>query len=232
MARACSDEGIYQVLEDEIVDLKLLPGELISENQCCKRFGVSRTPVRSALQRLEQNGFVDIIPHKGTVVTTIDVGTVNQLIYQRVAVEAMVLRDFILTATPLAVERVRCSLERLKEVGAIGDDPAKFDIYRFLREDLAMHRIWFEETEKLFLWERLIAPHPDYSRFIRLDIMGARNVPDTLAKHAEMMRVIDEKDLGAIEPLMKAHLYSGVRRLGSKLFGVDAKDYERYFRQG
>lgn len=231
MDRACSPEEIYQALEDEIIDLKLLPGEFISENQCCKRFGVSRTPVRSALQRLEQNGFVDIIPHKGTVVTTIDVSTVNQLIYQRVAVEAMVLRDFVLAAPPLAVERVRCSLERLEAAGVIGDDPAKFDIYRFLREDLAMHRIWFEETEKTFLWERLIAPHPDYSRFIRLDIMGAQNVPDVLVKHAEMMRIIDEKDLEAIEPLMKAHLYGGVRRMGSKLFGVDAKDYKRYFRQ-
>lgn len=231
MERVVSAEEIYQVLEDEIVDLKLLPGDLISENQCCKRFGVSRTPVRSALQRLEQNGFVNILPHRGTVVTPIDVGTVNQLIYQRVAVEAMVLRDFILVATPLAVERVRCSLLELQAAGVIGD-PASFDIYRFLRQDLAMHRIWFEETEKALLWERLIAPHPDYSRFIRLDIIGAQNVPDVLVKHAEMMRIIDEKDIDAIEPLIRAHLYGGVRRMGSKLFGVDAKDYARYFRQG
>ncbi len=231
MERVVSAEEIYQVLEDEIVDLKLLPGEVISENQCCKRFGVSRTPVRSALQRLEQNGFVDILPHRGTVVTPIDVGTVNQLIYQRVAVETMVLRDFILVATPLAVERVRCSLLELQAAGVIGD-PASFDIYRFLRQDLAMHRIWFEETEKTFLWERLIAPHPDYSRFIRLDIIGAQNVPDVLVKHAEMMRIIDEKDLDAIEPMIRAHLYGGVRRMGSKLFGVDARDYARYFRQG
>lgn len=232
MASSVSTDEIYRILEDEIVDLKLLPGTAISENQCCQRFGVSRTPVRSVLQRLEQNGFVRIVPHKGTVVTVIDVDIVNQMIYQRVAVETAVLRDFVRSAPPLAVERVRCALQRLQSVGDVVGDPAQFDIYRFLNEDLAMHRIWFEMTEKGYLWQRLIAPHPDYSRFIRLDIIGAQNVSEVLRHHAEMMRIIDEKDLDAIEPLIKEHLYGGVRRLSGKLYGPEAGRYADYFRQG
>lgn len=62
MAEQLHPEDIYQTLEYEIVTLKIKPGETISENQLCKRFGISRTPVRAALQRLEQNGFVQIIP--------------------------------------------------------------------------------------------------------------------------------------------------------------------------
>lgn len=232
MASSVSTDEIYRILEDEIVDLKLLPGTAISENQCCQRFGISRTPVRSVLQRLEQNGFVRIVPHKGTVVTVIDVDIVNQMIYQRVAVETAVLRDFVRSAPPLAVERVRCALQRLQSVGDVVGDPAQFDIYRFLNEDLAMHRIWFEMTEKGYLWQRLIAPHPDYSRFIRLDIIGAQNVSEVLRHHAEMMRIIDEKDLDAIEPLIKEHLYGGVRRLSGKLYGPEAGRYADYFQQG
>lgn len=231
MASSVSTDEIYRILEDEIVDLKLLPGTAISENQCCQRFGISRTPVRSVLQRLEQNGFVRIVPHKGTMVTVIDVDIVNQMIYQRVAVETAVLRDFVRSAPPLAVERVRCALQRLQAAGEVGEDPAQFDIYRFLREDLAMHRIWFEMTEKGYLWQRLIAPHPDYSRFIRLDIIGAQNVSEVLRHHAGMMRIIDEKDLDAIEPLIKEHLYGGVRRLSGKLYGPEAGRYADYFRQ-
>ena len=60
MAEQLHPEDIYQTLEYEIVTLKIKPGETISENQLCKRFGISRTPVRAALQRLEQNGFVQI----------------------------------------------------------------------------------------------------------------------------------------------------------------------------
>ena len=43
---------IYRQLEQEIVGLYILPGETLSENQLCSRFGVSRTPIRSVLQRL------------------------------------------------------------------------------------------------------------------------------------------------------------------------------------
>ena len=72
MATLQHTDELYHILEDEICALKILPGEALSENQLCKRFGVSRTPIRSVLQRLEQNRFVQIIPCKGTIVTTID----------------------------------------------------------------------------------------------------------------------------------------------------------------
>ena len=85
MAEQLHPEDIYQTLEYEIVTLKIKPGETISENQLCKRFGISRTPVRAALQRLEQNGFVQIIPCKGTIVTPINLDIVDQIVYQRTA---------------------------------------------------------------------------------------------------------------------------------------------------
>ena len=72
MATLQHTDELYHILEDEICTLKILPGEALSENQLCKRFGVSRTPIRSVLQRLEQNRFVQIIPCKGTIVTAID----------------------------------------------------------------------------------------------------------------------------------------------------------------
>lgn len=53
MATLQHTDELYHILEDEICSLKILPGEALSENQLCKRFGVSRTPIRSVLQRLE-----------------------------------------------------------------------------------------------------------------------------------------------------------------------------------
>lgn len=103
MATLQHTDELYHILEDEICTLKILPGEALSENQLCKRFGVSRTPIRSVLQRLEQNRFVQIIPCKGTIVTAIDIGVVDQLIFQRVAVEGMVFRDFVQSCSPMEI---------------------------------------------------------------------------------------------------------------------------------
>lgn len=225
MEAALSAEEIYKILENEIVRLEIKPGQSLSENTLCRRFLVSRTPIRSALQRLEQNRFVRIIPCKGTIVTPINLHIANQLIYQRIAVESMVFRDFVKACAPPEAEEVRYSLQLLEAAGATRDHLDTFDINEFLQRDLAMHEIWFKRTDKMYLWENLTKPHADYSRFIRLDIVGAKNVPDVLENHREMMEIIDKKDLAAIEPLMVQHLYGGTRRLGGKIFSDEYKVY-------
>ena len=221
-----TNEDIYKILESEIVSLKIAPGDILSENSLCQRFHISRTPIRSVLQRLQQNRFVDIIPHKGTIVTTINLDIVNQIIYERVAVETMVLRDFIQICRPTDVERVRYCLRIMEEAAKAADNLDSFDINDFLDKDLLMHEVWFRSTGKMFLWERLTSPHPDYSRFIRLDIVGAKNVPDVLSDHRQMMKLIDDRCTDGIEELMKRHLYGGIRRLGGCLF---SDEYKKYF---
>lgn len=221
-------DEIYQILEEELVSLRLKPGDIISENSLCQRFQVSRTPVRSVLQRLEQNGFVNIIPHKGTVVTAIDLHLANQMIYERVAIETMVLRDFTKANSPTDIARVHYCYERLLDAAKATDNLSSFDVNEFLAADLAMHEVWFSAMDKNYLWERIKAPHPDYSRFIRLDIVGAKNVPDVLIDHKQMLDIINRQALDEIEPLLSHHLYGGVRRLGACLF---SEEYTVYFKK-
>lgn len=218
---------IYELLENEIAQLKILPGEIISENSLCKRFNVSRTPIRSVLQHLQQNGFVQIIPHKGTIVTPIRLKLASQWIFQRMAVETMVLRDFITISTPADTARVHYCQQLLQNfVDQMHQNPEHFDINEFLRLDLSIHRIWFEVTDKLPLWENLTRPQADYSRFIRLDILGGRNIPDVMEEHKELIDIIEVRNFSAIEPLLKRHLYGGVRRMGGDLF---SEEYQRFF---
>ena len=54
-------EQVFETLKREILDLKLEPGRMISENEICERFGVSRTPVRDALRLLQEQGFVETV---------------------------------------------------------------------------------------------------------------------------------------------------------------------------
>lgn len=219
---------IYDILEEEIVSLKIKPNEMLAENSLAVRFNLSRTPIRSVLQRLEENGFVKIIAGKGTFVEPINIETASQLIYLRVAVESMILRDFIRTASPTDIESVRYSLSMLEDAAKGTENLSTFDINNFLKKDLEMHRIWFRSTNKMYIWETITKPHPDYSRFIRLDIVGANNVPDVIREHRKIMEIIDKKEAEGIEELMRAHLSGGIRRLGSKLF---TDEYKTYFQR-
>ena len=95
-----NDTEIYAVLEREIIDLTIRPGSSLSENPLCARFGAPRSLIRVVLQKLQENGLVKIVPYKGTTVTRLNRRIVDELIYERTAVEARVLRDFAPKCTP------------------------------------------------------------------------------------------------------------------------------------
>ena len=219
-------EQIFQTLKLEILRFEHKPGDLLSEHYLCQRFSLSRTPVRSILQRLQENGLVQIVPRKGSIVTRLDYDIVNQFIYERVAVETMVLRDFIQVCSPKEYIEIKHKYDLLEEMAQTMTDPENVDINAFLMLDLEMHAIWFCSMNKWYIWQSLTKPQPDYSRFTRLDVVRANNVPDVLSEHREILRVIREKDVDAIEPLIRRHLYGGLRRMGTQLY---AEKYKSYF---
>ena len=214
----------YRLLANEILHFILKPGEKLSENDLCQRFSLSRTPVRSLLQRLQENGLVQIAPKRGSMVTKLDLDIINQLIYERTAVETMVLRDYILSRTPADVERVRYLYDQMKQA-AVSFGGAEFNIDVFLQADLGMHSEWFHRMQLDYLWKRLSSPHSSYTRFCMLDIMAGKNVPDVLEEHGHMLHLIEEGSTDGIESLLKRHLYGGVRRLGPQIY----TDYAAYF---
>jgi len=63
---------IYQKLKDDIITLKLKPGQMISENEIASIYNVSRTPIKNAFLRLKGEKYIEIIPQKGSYVTLLD----------------------------------------------------------------------------------------------------------------------------------------------------------------
>ncbi|MDD5940603.1 MAG: GntR family transcriptional regulator [Lachnospiraceae bacterium] len=229
MAEKINTDVIYNELVSELVALDHLPGEIISENYLCKRYGISRTPARSVLQRLCQAGFLEIVPSKGSIVTPIHIDIVNQYIFMRVAVESKVLQDFIRIATPAEKEKVRYCIAVHESAAApymdSGDLPLA-EVDDLMQKDLQIHRSYYQATGKLFIFDLLTQPKPDYSRFIRLDIVGGSNLKDVIGEHHRLMEIIDGGQSDQIEALLSQHLYGGVRRITPK---ISTSQYKNYF---
>ena len=227
MTKPNSDE-IYSTLEKELVSLQIMPFEILSENALCDRFNVSRTIVRSALQRLQLAGFVEIIPYIGTKVTGINLDAVNEFIYLRTVAETAVLTDCLKTITPLQREELRYRKtafeDKVHEIGDLSQMDARMT-NEVLSYDLEFHHCYFRYQRKELLWSYLIQPRPNYSRFIRLDMMGGKNIPDVLKEHSALMDIIDSGNIDEIQPLISRHLNGGTRRLGMKLFTEEYRQY-------
>ena len=64
---------VYEQLRDMILSLMLKPGTVLSRADLQRQFGLSSTPIRDALMRLEEAGLVEVFPQSGTLVSLIDV---------------------------------------------------------------------------------------------------------------------------------------------------------------
>ena len=80
-------EQAYKSIKEKIIKCQILPGSDISESEICERVGMSRTPVREALLRLQQENFITIFPRKGIIVSPITVKDIHEVYQIREMVE-------------------------------------------------------------------------------------------------------------------------------------------------
>jgi DNA-binding GntR family transcriptional regulator len=108
-------ENIYSTIRDRILSLDYKPGEILNEQSLAKEFGVSRTPLREVLTRLEFEKLVRILPRTGSLVTEIDLQQMINIFQIRLELEDLAGR--------LAAENV--SEEHLTEIKNIQDECQK-----------------------------------------------------------------------------------------------------------
>ncbi len=85
-------EKAYNLIKEKIIKCELMPGSDISEAQVAEELGMSRTPVREALLRLEQEKFVNIYPRKGIIVSPISVKDIYEVFQVRQMVEPYIAK--------------------------------------------------------------------------------------------------------------------------------------------
>lgn len=216
-------ELVFDTLKQEILDLRLKPGQPISENEICARFDVSRTPVREALGRLQEQGFVHAVPYSGTYVTLLNLKDIKQMIYMRVAVELMVMRDFMKIATPLMLEEIHHQIRR-QEI--LIQEPG-FEPEQFYYMDAQMHAIWFTATDKEKLWEFIQAQQLHYTRFRMLDFVTETDFTRIIKEHTQLLEFLSKQDEAGLEEALKKHLYISMTRMKQSI----EVEYHDYFEQ-
>ena len=112
---------IYVLLRDQIVGMELKPGVTLSEKDICDTFGVSRTPVREALLRLNDENLIDIFPQMGTFVSRISFTAIRDAMVVRQALERTTVREAAKRAARLDITMLKGILnlqEQFQEAGS------------------------------------------------------------------------------------------------------------------
>ena len=120
-ANAPMSERIHAALRQQIMSCELVPGASLDAGQIAERYGVSRTPVRDAMQRLAAEGLVTILPRSGYLVTPITFEAVHEILDMRAAIGPHIARQAARHASPAEVEALRALLAEYHPGMAIGE---------------------------------------------------------------------------------------------------------------
>lgn len=191
---------VFEWLRNAVIDLHLTPGTVLSRAQLAEQFGVSSTPVRDALMRLEEEALVDVFPQHATVVSPIDVKLAAQAHFLRRSIEIEVVRTVAAATSMALVARLGAILDRQEALCAMGDLDA------LTVEDQAFHRHLFEAADVPDLWHlvRSRSGHLDRLRRLHLPVPGKAEA--VIRDHRAILDAIARGRPQMAQEAMRAHL--------------------------
>lgn len=101
-----SKEKAYRLIKQSIITRAFAPGQFLSENELSRSLGVSRTPIREALQALEVEGFVTLIPHRGAQVAEISLKDLDEVYELRLVLERLAGQKLIERGNEICLQQM------------------------------------------------------------------------------------------------------------------------------
>src|SRR5262249_33584419 len=111
---------VFERLRGMIIALELPPGAPLSRAELAGQFGVSSTPIRDALMRLEEEGLVDVFPQHATVVSRVDVRLAQQAHFLRQALELEIVRQLAMNHDAALIVELDAAMARQQQFARAG----------------------------------------------------------------------------------------------------------------
>lgn len=179
---------VYQNLKDKIINNEVLPNSYLDEKAICEALGVSRTPVREALARLEQDGLVVFLPRRGVMVSDLSLQTIIELIHIRKVMEPALLRPYFRLYDKSVLREFREKQEQ-----ALQNDDAE----TFYKLDYQFHKYLYEGTKKRHIIKLLSYVSDQHQRIRSQDYFRQRRLTKGAKDHIKIIDALlkDEYDL-------------------------------------
>ena len=192
---------VFNTLRQAILKGELKPGERLMEIQLANKLGVSRTPVREAIRKLELEGLVLMIPRKGAEVADITEKSLMDVLEVRKALEELAVQLCCDKITP----------EEIQELHAAADDFRKIlktssDVTEIAEADVRFHDIIYMSTGNQKLIQLLSNLREQMYRYRVECIKREESHPRLIAEHEEIIRRIENKEKKEAADIICRHI--------------------------
>jgi len=204
---------VYEILKDRIVKNELKPQEYLNEQLIARDLGVSKTPVREALQKLQHERLVVIIPNKGTFVANVTIDRIRELFEIREILEC-------------AAARLAAKLPSRGQFESVLQNHPSFtisdgELRHQLLSGYQIHTRIVEAVENSYLTEyyQNILAHIVQVRVFFIRRFGMKRLHETVEEHRRILRAIVDGDAGTAESAMRDHLKRSLVNINQLMLG-------------
>jgi len=193
-------EIVFEAIREAIIGGTLKPGERLMEIQLAEEMGVSRTPVREAIRKLELEGFVVMIPRKGAYVAGLSMKDIADVFEIRAALEGM--------AAGLAAERItEEELEELERLLVkIGECIQSDDLNAVIEQDTEFHDVLFRATRNERLVQIVSNLREQIQRYRTASLSSPGRMKLALEEHKQIVEALSERDVEKAQRLAREHI--------------------------
>lgn len=190
----------YEKLRQAVITLALPPGTVLSRAGLAAHLGVSQTPVREALIRLQEEGLIEVVPHSATRVARIDLNSAKETNLLRLAVESEIVRRLAAAPAPALAATLRAEIARLRELHAQDDREG------FAAADEAFHGLLYAAAGVPGLRDLIHSRSGHLDRLRRLHLPSPGKAEQIIEDHAAMADAIIARAPEAADRCLRRHL--------------------------
>lgn len=197
-AKTRTSDRVYDELVAAIRDLRLAPGEALSEVELAERLGVSRTPLREAIARLVDAGLVVVVPQVGTRVALIRLNEVDEARFVRENLEVAAFAAAC-ELTELDTTHLRALLDEQRASCDRGD------LESFFRADEALHAYIFTLSGYPGAWQAVQRMKLQLDRLRRLSLPETATTRELIDEHRMIVDALEARDVPGGQAAIRRH---------------------------
>jgi GntR family transcriptional regulator, rspAB operon transcriptional repressor len=191
---------VFERLRKLITSLALPPGSPLSRTTLAEQFGVSSTPIRDALMRLEEEGLVEVFPQYATVVSRIDVGLAQQAHFLRQALELEIVKALALQHGDALAGQLNGTIALQQKFAKAGD------FEKFMAADNDFHAQLYAATGNQDLWDLVRSRSGHIDRLRRLHLPSPGKAQDIVRHHKLIVTAISSNQPDDAQRHLRKHL--------------------------
>jgi DNA-binding GntR family transcriptional regulator len=191
---------VFERLRDMITSLKLPPGSPLSRAALAEQFGISSTPIRDALMRLDEEDLVEVFPQHATVVSRIDVRLAQQGHFLRQALELEIVWALAQVPNAELADQLNGIIARQQQLAKAGD------FEKFMAADNDFHQRLYAAADKQALWTLVKSRSGHIDRLRRLHLPSPGKAQDIVRHHRLIAKAIAAGEPEQAQRHLRKHL--------------------------